>query len=547
MGRYISTGTAQVQACTSYTATTCYQVSGQQYSYDANECWQNKVLVNRPGTYTFTMPAGTSGCMRAIAVGGGGKALCSDFYCNFAGSGGGYSEAVHSVAAGCTVTIVVGRQMQDTTISYTCAGGTVQTITGGGATQSGNNAIPGAASGGNYMNSRGGCGGWGRNYQEVNGTCASTCMCFSATTCCGYCVVSQCMWVSASGQDYCTNHFPGGGSSGSFMFACGGCGGSACNKGAAFTNNDTGGPTAGGGGGIGVINNLPTYSAFCNCICRNYGSSDQPGVCAPSSAGGGGGTRWTQCISTCEQMLWAGCCTMGLWREGAGGWGGCDNQEGRPGVMYWLCSPCACAGMSQWNTCCSIQPKKYPWHDIHCMSGSGSSGKNINFCGNCSDQGNMWARGYNRTGVPEDAGEGAGTGGATYVVCQAEYLDWPRDGNMDPLNGINWTSVCQMGVSGKYNDAYNPDVARQIVPGHISYAGTLGGSGGIGVCGFASKAGPGGGAGVYKKFVRCICWGTGYDCCNGNIANGLLAFPPCILDNIASNAGSGMAIIYWKD
>jgi hypothetical protein len=31
------------------------------------------------------------------------------------------------------------------------------------------------------------------------------------------------------------------------------------------------------------------------------------------------------------------------------------------------------------------------------------------------------------------------------------------------------------------------------------------------------------------------------------VASTPLAFPPCILDNIVSNAGSGVAIIYWKD
>ena len=113
MGRYISTGTAQVSACTSYTATTCYQVANHKYSYDPNECWQNKLVLDRPGTYTFTVPTGSSGCIRAIAVGGGGKALCSDFYCNWAGSGGGYAESVNAVAVGCTVTVVVGRQMKE--------------------------------------------------------------------------------------------------------------------------------------------------------------------------------------------------------------------------------------------------------------------------------------------------------------------------------------------------------------------------------------------------------------------------------------------------
>jgi hypothetical protein len=92
---------------------------------------------------------------------------------------------------------------------------------------------------------------------------------------------------------------------------------------------------------------------------------------------------------------------------------------------------------------------------------------------------------------------------------------------------------------------YRESIARDLVPGFISKAGTLGGSGGIGVLGFASKAGFGGGAGHYKRFVSCVCWGGNFDLCNGSGA--ALAFPPCILDNIVNNAGSGMAIIYWKD
>jgi hypothetical protein len=33
--------------------------------------------------------------------------------------------------------------------------------------------------------------------------------------------------------------------------------------------------------------------------------------------------------------------------------------------------------------------------------------------------------------------------------------------------------------------------------------------------------------------------------CNGS--GPALAFPPCILDNLVSNAGSGLAIIYYKE
>lgn len=544
MGRYVSTGTAQPNTCTTISSTTCYQVPTHIYSYDANECWQNKVVLNVPGTYTFTMPAGTSGCIRAIAVGGGGKAICSDFYCNFAGSGGGYAESVNAVAAGCTFSVVVGRQQQDTTVTYTCTGGVQQVLTGGGAVATATGSTPGAASGGNFMNSRGGCGGWGRNYQEAQGACPSTCMCFYTTTCCGYCIVYQCMpWTHAL-QDWCTVYLPGGGSAGSFVYNCGGCGGGACNKYAIYSSNNNGGPVAGGGGGIGSINKLPTYNALCGCICAT-GATGQPYTACMGSSGGGGGSRWSLCVSACDQLLWNAMCIMGTWRDGGGGRGGLDEQEGRPGMLYWYCVSCSGMQASEWAMFCSIPPKRYPWHDIHSMTGSGSSGKSIAFCTIGVTSGNWWAKNNNWTGQPEDAGEGAGTGGSVYPLCDAIYSNWKYP--MDNVTGIDWIAVCQLGISGRFANAYNPDVTRQIVPGFVSFAGTLGGSGGIGMCGYASKAGPGGGAGTFKSFIRCICYGTGFDCCNGNIANGLLAFPPCILDNISSNAGSGMAIIYWKD
>jgi hypothetical protein len=178
------------------------------------------------------------------------------------------------------------------------------------------------------------------------------------------------------------------------------------------------------------------------------------------------------------------------------------------------------------------------------MMGAGSSGKAISFCGYCSWQGNKWVRGTNLGGPPEDSGEGAGTGGAVYICCLGCDTDWP--GGPGDQFAVAWDNLCQIGITGKSSEVYfNIDMCRQIMPGMISYAGTLGGSGGIGVNGYASKAGFGGGGGWYKCFIHCVCWGGSYDLCNGS--GPALAFPPCILDNLISNAGSGMAIIYWKD
>lgn len=546
MGRFIQTGTTA-------TLTTCYQVSTHRYSYDQNECWQNKVVIDRPGTYTFTVPTGVT-CIRTVAVGGGGKP-CGAFTLScrgWAGAGGGYVESVDTINPGCNITVVVGRQQQDTSISYTCSGGVAVTHTAGGAA----GCVPGTASSTGaaaniLMRSTGGQPGAMCNYQEAVGTCPSTCFCYYFTTCCGYCIVYQCNCISHVQEDYCTSYYPGGGSAGSFMFTNGGNGQCVYNKGitGVFTNNNTGGAIAGGGGGIGYVNKDWVATAFCNCVCVNYAEGHTIQRCAPTVAGGGGGTRWAPCNSTCERMLWNGLCENGIWRDGAGGWGGCDNQEGRPGTIYWVCHPCNSAGSSHWEMCCGVSPRFYPWHDIHSMKGSGSSGKAISTCGYCSYQGNKWIRGANFGGPPDDAGEGAGTGGAVYICCYTCDTDWPSyncSGGSAGL-GIDWCVVCMLGLSNKVGDAYNENVRRSIMPGFISYAGTLGGSGGIGVFGYASKAGFGGGGGHFKCHIYCVCWGTGFDCCNGNISNGVLAFPPCILDNIASNAGSGLAIIYWKD
>jgi hypothetical protein len=85
----------------------------------------------------------------------------------------------------------------------------------------------------------------------------------------------------------------------------------------------------------------------------------------------------------------------------------------------------------------------------------------------------------------------------------------------------------------------------KLFGGSMTCAGTLGGSGGVGICGFNSKAGAGGGGGTAKCHIVCVCYGGTYDLCNGS--GTALAFSPCILDNLVSNAGSGLAIVYYKE
>jgi hypothetical protein len=109
---------------------------------------------------------------------------------------------------------------------------------------------------------------------------------------------------------------------------------------------------------------------------------------------------------------------------------------------------------------------------------------------------------------------------------------------------MNWQKICQLGICGACDQAWlMPD---GLFPQFITCAGTLGGSGGVNICGYTSKAGKGGGGGQAKSQILCICHGGAFNCCN-QVAATPLAFPPCLLDQLVSNAGTGMAIIYYRE
>ena len=107
---------------------------------------------------------------------------------------------------------------------------------------------------------------------------------------------------------------------------------------------------------------------------------------------------------------------------------------------------------------------------------------------------------------------------------------------------MNWTLLCCLGTSGKICCADR--LQTHLFPYVVACAGTLGGAGGFGVCHGAQKAGKGGGSGVNRSYILCVCWGGSFNLCNG--VGAALAFPPCDLDWRVSTAGTGMAIIYWK-
>ena len=304
-----------------------------------------------------------------------------------------------------------------------------------------------------------------------------------------------------------------------------------------------GGSSAGGGGGIGYMTRQGVVASSCNCICTPQSPGQQGpdamNVNYPPTAGGGGGTKW-QTGTSCECIPIVGvCCMTGNWRGGHGGWGGNDNNEGLGECFFFgsqtVSSYYGCHSCTRFTP--STPPKTYQWHDIHSMCGSGSSGKSISFdagshwCGTI-----QWATKIAYGSSPENAGEGAGTGGVTYVYCAPQYF------SNSSATMVNWTLLCCLGTSGKV--CCSDRLQQSLFPNVISCAGTLGGSGGVGICTMTSKAGKGGGAGVNRCYILCICYGGAFDLCNGSGA--ALAYPPSELDWRVSNAGTGMAIIYWK-
>ena len=553
MGRYISTGSAQTgtNACSTIINSTCYQTATQKYAYDGNSCWQNRVILDTPGSYTFTVPAGAT-CIRTIAVGGGGKPKCTvGSCCGMAGAGGAYVERIDTVASGCTVTVVVGRQEQDTTISYTNSSAVARTLTAGGAA----GCVAGVGSGGDW-NSNGGCAGCNYNLCSSYSHYCGSCICCSPTTCCGYCIVWAGIAIGINpghqGDDCCNARFAGGGSAGSWIWPTGGAGQSARNTVAQGFGMSGGGASAGGGGGIGYICRQPMGASNCSCVCAStahftgYGPTDSLMANYPTASGGGGGTKFQteHCCDCTQGAMWS--CCHGLWREGAGGWGGYDNNEGNPGCFMWGRSGTACSCMfGLYSEGCwwpsGPDPVRHAWHDIHNMCGSGSTGKNIFFDGGRHWCGPIqWASRIDYSTKPANSGEGAGTGGVVFGYCESSYFSGGRADQFPA--GVNWPLLCCLGTANKI--CCSDRMEQSLFPNVITCAGTLGGSGGVGINYMASKAGKGGGAGVYRCYVMCVCWCGSYNLCNGSGA--ALAYPPCDLDWRLSTAGTGMAIIYWK-
>jgi hypothetical protein len=190
-------------------------------------------------------------------------------------------------------------------------------------------------------------------------------------------------------------------------------------------------------------------------------------------------------------------------------------------------------------------PDNIAWWDICDISGAGSPGSVHQFtCISCC----FGAKHPAVFGRPANSGEGAGTGGIAYHCCNPTTYGDIWSGTISyPSDLVNWNALCCLGA---LPDPFRCDAAYamkdKLIGSFITCAGTLGGSGGVSVCSYNSKAGFGGGGGMAKCHIVCVCWGGAYNCCNANTST-LLAFPPCILDNLISNAGSGMAIVYYKE
>jgi len=413
MGRFVP-----ITYVTTYVEKYTPAVTGAKTYYDGKQCWQYKVVYDRPGSYTFTVPANAI-CARTVLVGGGGKPKCLSLNadsntsgCNSAaGAGGAYSEKYHAVTGGTTsFSIVVGRQEQDTTLACN----SVAVHTAGGAA----GCIAGAASGGDWNSNGGGvgytCNNCGGSYSHY---CGSQ-KCIALTNCCGYCIVYQYDPAGSTGI-CCTPVFAGGGSSGSFLAQCGGYAWGICGM-----SGNGSSSIASGGAGIGSWgqSGLVWHYNCCDCICF-YKCDGRVGfhdfcACCPSSAQGGGGTQamWqSQCRSTTGTT-----CAGGVWKGGDGGMGGADKQEGTAWTFEWgYHAVCSYPFGSVWcqatckERCAYSAPVRHQWWDIHDMCGTGSPGT-LGNRQNCI-AGWGWFFGTR----PRNAGEGAGTGGIVSLCCSA--------------------------------------------------------------------------------------------------------------------------------
>lgn len=291
-------------------------VPGARVYYDGKQCWQYKVVYDRPGTYTFTTPTNAI-CVRTVLVGGGGKPKCSGSSfgsgncCSSAGSGGAYSEKCHAVSPGSTsFTLVVGRQEQDTTLA--CNGTPVHTA--GGAA----GCVQGVATGGDW-NSTGGRGGWGCMNCDGSFSHQSQCYYTCFTTCCGYCIAYVCNPCGTCGGG-CQAMMAGGGSAGSPKNICGGNASCLCGYLHATST--------GGGAGLGDLCACPNFWSYpcCSCICLTNLCCDGTFPCYnyPTSNQGGGGSA-PRCNFACRSTMQA--CTGGYWKSGDGGPGGPDNSS----------------------------------------------------------------------------------------------------------------------------------------------------------------------------------------------------------------------------
>ena len=520
-------------------------VPGAKAYYDGKQCWQYKIVYDRPGTYTYTLPSNAI-CARTVLVGGGGKPKCGSVAadgsgCNSAaGAGGSYSEKHHAVSGGSTAfTLVVGRQEQDTTLACNA----VNVHTAGGAS----GCIPGAASGGDW-NSRGGCTGYtcnycGGSYSHHCGSCKYTC----STQCCGYCIMFQCDIASHDGTGCCTSTYVGGGSAGSWLAQCGGSSWNACAAGVT-SHGAVGGGGAGIGGWADCHCNCVWHYNCCMCICMMGCQYVPPYLtwctnCPPSAQGGGGTSQsQSQCRSFSSQS-----CQSGVWKGGDGGRGGSNSQESQAWHVEWgygaYCSypfGSAYCYTTHCYSCNYAGPQRESWWDIHDMVGSGSPGTLA------SKANTSGCRGHFLGNRPMNSGEGSGTGAIMTTCCNPTMM-----GNMIGMTGggseqpaINWQTLCCLGVNAQCDQAWL--MVDALFPYFITCAGTLGGSGSTSWYGYTSKAGKGGGGGQAKSQILCICHGGAYDCCN-QVASTPLAFPPCLLDQLTSNAGTGMAIIYYRE
>ena len=274
--------------------------------------------------------------------------------------------------------------------------------------------------------------------------------------------------------------------------------------------------STGGGAGIGDVCCIPVWHyPCCSCICTVWFCCESTKPCYnyPTSNQGGGGSA-SRCNYACRSTMQE--CIHGFWKSGEGGPGGPDSSSTYGWEFEWGYSGACwypfgirCGGEHSTPRCADNAPIRLcvlnceQW-DIQNICGSGSPGTGLLACIGC------WPYSYISTPRPRNSGEGAGTGGFSLYRCDTDAIVDLGIGTVSSygFDMMNWQKICQLGLCGACDQAWL--MQDGLFPQFLTCAGTLGGSGGVNICGYTSRAGKGGGGGQAKSQILCICHGGAF-------------------------------------